>query len=449
LKVNNLQIRLENAERALGERRGQETALLSKLESNLLDAAAELRKKDSLLEDLKANVGIDRDARRRIEVEAEVQRKELEKLREYRSTTLKLGNELDQRSREKANLESSLSYIRKDLDKCRAENVDLKTRLTRMNPIQTNLEIELDRCRGRESELKKEVAVLRAEIEQESQKNHELARDHLFSKQLSEKERNEVATLRLEANQLRSEISKLARDNQALEEKFAASLDSKEVRLEEFKRKEEIALEGKRVAEQKIYELKRQLTHDQFEKEKKQVEVRSTREELHRTQVRLQEVTDAARHTRQELDGELQDTKAKYDDKKKESDTLSSSLVDMENAKNYLTRRVKQLENELNNVVEEAGDLRTTTEMRMQELENNLELTERKADMYRLKNQELKDVMLKESADMLANKMAHSRLSTPAGKGRIGNSPRRNFGAYNSSHKIPGTPDIISPSSHE
>ena len=87
--------------------------------------------------------------------------------------------------------------------------------------------------------------------------------------------------------------------------------------------------------------------------------------------------------------------------------------------------------------------------MRMHELENNLETTERKADMYRLKNQELKDIIIKESADMLAKK-SKFQIQTPMLGVIRSSSPRATEKQYGDpKHTSVKTPRYYSPSSQD
>ena len=68
-----------------------------------------------MIDEMRASLGIDRDARRRMEELVDQQEKELKKMREYRDASLRLKRELDDRSRERGHVESSLDGMRAEL----------------------------------------------------------------------------------------------------------------------------------------------------------------------------------------------------------------------------------------------------------------------------------------------------------------------------------------------
>jgi chromosome segregation ATPase len=408
-KAHALQARAEKAEQLLNERRRQETVLIGKLEGHLLDATQELRQKDATIDEMRASLGIDRDARRRIEELVEQQDMELKKMREYRDVSLKLKGELEDRGRERAHAESSLDGMRTELARARKEIVRLKTRLTKMDPVQQSMEIELSTMREKESEWKSEIAVLKAEVESEAREKHDLARHDADREKAMEKERGELTALRLEAHQLRSEMAKLQRGNHELERKQASGAEEKNQLKADYREKEALLQESKRAMEQKLYGMKKAIAKEAFEREKWHDELQTTRQSLHRAHAQLQTVGTERAKREKAAEKELQDTQLMYSDKRRETEALRSSLRDCEDSKNYLSRRVNQLETELQTVMEDAGDLRESKDVQVRELQKVLEDTERRADMFRMKNQELKSVMLNEGSDLLAGRLAHSR----------------------------------------
>ena len=147
------------------ERSEKEVYIVKKLEDQLSNAIIEIRRKNNELEDARVSAEVHADAKMRLQSILETQRVEIEQLREYRSISSKLNGEIEENAREKAHLESAMKTLRHEVDKLRHENLQMRTQLSKLNPIQTSLEIELDKARGIENDLKKEIMMLRAEVE--------------------------------------------------------------------------------------------------------------------------------------------------------------------------------------------------------------------------------------------------------------------------------------------
>ena len=171
-----LRKRLDLSEKSMKERSEKEVYIVKKLEDQLSNAIIEIRRKNNELEDARVSAEVHADAKMRLQSILETQRVEIEQLREYRSISSKLNGEIEENAREKVHLESAMKTLRHEVDKLRHENLQIRTQLSKLNPIQTSLEIELDKARGVENDLKKEIMILRAEVEKETKARHDLTR---------------------------------------------------------------------------------------------------------------------------------------------------------------------------------------------------------------------------------------------------------------------------------
>ena len=133
-----LRKRLDLSEKAMKERSEKEVYIVKKLEDQLSNAIIEIRRKNNELEDAKVAVEVHTDAKMRLQSILETQRVEIEQLREYRSISSKLNGEIEENAREKAHLESAMKTLRHEVDKLRHENLQMRTQLSKLNPIQTS-----------------------------------------------------------------------------------------------------------------------------------------------------------------------------------------------------------------------------------------------------------------------------------------------------------------------
>ena len=374
------------------------------------NAIIELRRKNNELEEARVAAQVNIDAKRRIQTIVETQRVEMEQLREYRSMTVKLQGEMEDTAREKVHLETALNTMRREMDKQRRENVQLRTQLTKLNPIQTSLEIELDKSRAVENELKKEIMILQTEVEKEAKAKHDLTRSEVSRSQMIEKERREVVNLRSEANDLRNEISKLQRKNEELVENKTTMLDLANSQREEVTRMEEIHKERINTLQNKIYNLKRSNKETELNVERKNIELRSTREDLHNSNLRLQELSLTRKEDVKKLNLDIEETKEMYEDKKGQVEILSNSVSNLEDDKNYLLRKVQHLEGQVRSTNDEIDVLRTSNQMKVSELENSLVEVTKESEKFRSKHQDLKRLMLREASEVVSERILANKF---------------------------------------
>ena len=351
------------------------------------------------------------DAKMRVQSILETQRVEIEQLREYRSISSKLNGEIEENAREKAHLESAMKTLRHEVDKLRHENLQIRTQLSKLNPIQTSLEIELDKARGVENDLKKEIMILRAEVEKETKARHELTRREANRSQLIDKERREIVDLRTESTELRNEISKLQRKNEDLEDSKVRALEASNLQKDEFHRIEERHKERINILQEKIYSLKRANKETEIGIEKKSIELRSAREELHNSNLRLQELHIMKKEDMKKLSKDIEETKEMFEDKKQQVEVLSNSVTALEDDKHYLLRKVQHLEGQVRSTNEEIDAVRTTSEMKVNELETSLHDAVKETERYRSKHEDLKRLMLREASEVVSDRLVANKFN--------------------------------------
>ncbi len=409
-RAQQLRKRLDTSEKALKERGEKEIYIIKKLEDQMSNAIVELRRKNNELEEARVAAQVSTDAKRRIETIVETQRVEMEQLREYRSMTVKLHGQIEDNAREKVHLETALNTMRREIDKQRRENVQLRTQLTKLNPIQTSLEIELDKARGVENDLKKEIMILQAEVEKEAKDKHDLTRNEVNKSQLIEKERREVVRLRTEANELRNEVSKLHRKNEELVEDKAAMLHLANSQKEEVTRMEETYKERVSMLQNKIYTLKRSNKETEINAERKNIELKSTREDLHHSNLRYQELNLTRQEDVKKLTLDIEETKEMFEDKKNQVEVLSNSVNALQDDKNYLVRKVQHLEGQLRAANDEIDTVQTSSQMKISELERSLVGVKKESERYRSKHQDLKRLMLREASEVVSERLIANKF---------------------------------------
>ena len=267
-----------------------------------------------------------------------------------------------------------------------------------------------DKSRAVENELKKEIMILQTEVEKEAKAKHDLTRSEVNRSQMIEKERREVVNLRSEANDLRNEISKLQRKNEQLVENKTTMLDLANSQREEVTRMEEIHKERINMLQNKIYNLKRSNKETELNVERKNIELRSTREDLHNSNLRLQELSLTRKEDVKKLNLDIEETKEMYEDKKGQVEILSNSVSNLEDDKNYLLRKVQHLEGQVRSTNDEIDVLRTSNQMKVSELENSLVEVTKESEKFRSKHQDLKRLMLREASEVVSERILANKF---------------------------------------
>ena len=252
--------------------------------------------------------------------------------------------------------------------------------------------------------------ILQAEVEKEAKAKHDLTRSEVNRSQMIEKERREVVNLRSEANDLRNEISKLQRKNEELVENKTTMLDLANSQREEVTRMEEIHKERINMLQNKIYNLKRSNKETELNVERKNIELRSTREDLHNSNLRLQELSLTRKEDVKKLTLDIQETKEMYEDKKGQVEILSNSVSNLEDDKNYLLRKVQHLEGQVRSTNDEIDVLRTSNQMKVSELENSLVEVTKESEKFRSKHQDLKRLMLREASEVVSERILANKF---------------------------------------
>ena len=253
--------------------------------------------------------------------------------------------------------------------------------------------------------------ILRAEVEKETKARHELTRREANRSQLIDKERREIVDLRTESTELRNEISKLQRKNEDLEDSKVRALEASNLQKDEFHRIEERHKERINILQEKIYSLKRANKETEIGIEKKSIELRSAREELHNSNLRLQELHTMKKEDMKKLSKDIEETKEMYEDKKQQVEVLSNSVTALEDDKHYLLRKVQHLEGQVRSTNEEIDAVRTTSEMKVNELETSLHDAVKETERYRSKHEDLKRLMLREASEVVSDRLVANKFN--------------------------------------
>eukprot|EP00943_MAST-04B_sp_MAST-4B-sp1_P004678 g4678.t1 len=227
---------------------------------------------------------------------------------------------------------------------------------------------------------------------------------------LIEKERREVVRLRTEANELRNEASKLHRKNEELVENKAAMLHLANSQKEEVTRMEETYKERVSMLQSKIYSLKRSNKETEINVERKNIELKSTREDLHHSNLRYQELTLTRQEDVKKLTLDIEETKEMLEDKKNQVEVLSNSVNALQDDKNHLVRKLQHLEGQLRVANDEIDTVQTSSQMKISELQRSLVDVTKESERYRSKHQDLKRLMLREASEVVAERFVANKF---------------------------------------
>ena len=209
---------------------------------------------------------------------------------------------------------------------------------------------------------------------------------------------------------MRNEASKLHRKNEELVENKAAMLHLANSQKEEVTRMEETYKERVSMLQSKIYSLKRSNKETEINVERKNIELKSTREDLHHSNLRYQELTLTRQEDVKKLTLDIEETKEMLEDKKNQVEVLSNSVNALQDDKNHLVRKLQHLEGQLRVANDEIDTVQTSSQMKISELQRSLVDVTKESERYRSKHQDLKRLMLREASEVVAERFVANKF---------------------------------------
>ena len=100
-----------------------------------------------------------------------------------------------------------------------------------------------------------------------------------------------------------------------------------------------------------------------------------------------------------------------FEDKKQQVEVLSNSVTALEDDKHYLLRKVQHLEGQVRSTNEEIDAVRTTSEMKVNELETSLHDAVKETERYRSKHEDLKRLMLREASEVVSDRLVANKFN--------------------------------------